>query len=432
MKSEQLHLALVALFFGIHILVSLLRDALRFASLGYLIDHLKQRFDDDEMILLHQTRMEKYFDNRGRNLRELEWISFVTLLFLWASVVLYFSGDSETLKPMDVMKMLIYSGAVVLGINLFILRALSEPFAEMFLFHFYPLWRAMHLLMSPFSSLLNAVQIGIMRIAGTKRDDTDSEQNVLDSMAKGEKAGVFEDSEREMIENIIEFKNLDAGEVMTPRTEIVAVSIDSTIDNIITRMLEDGYSRIPVFKESKDHIVGYVHVRGILPYWRKNSPPATVEELLHPIAFVPESKKIKDLLQEFKKQHQHIAVVLDEYGGTSGLITIEDILEEIVGDIVDEHQQKEEELVMKVDGRKAEVSARLRISELNEGFGLHLEEDEGYDSVGGWLISQLGRIPSEGEKGAIDGMDLRYHVLKADPRRIESLLLEKVDDRDEN
>jgi putative hemolysin len=244
-------------------------------------------------------------------------------------------------------------------------------------------------------------------------------------MEDGSKAGVLDESEREMIENIIEFKDLDVGEVMTPRTEMSAVSVDSTIDEVVTQMVESSFSRIMVYEENRDNVLGFVHVRDCLPFWKKEEAPP-LRELIHSVYYVPDTKSIRSLFQEFKTEHLHIAIVLDEYGGTAGLITLEDILEEIVGDIVDEHQSEEEENYELISENEVQVQGKMRVSELEEILNMEFEENDNYDSVGGMIISHLGRIPNQGEFGELSEQQLSYKVIDANERRIEKVLFTKT------
>ncbi len=414
-----------ASLFFLHGAVNLFLDALRFASLGLLRSRVEKKFNGDEArIKKTMGRLEHCFFQDGRNLRELEWASHILLLTLIVSGMHTLELSSHDFKEV------FYIGFSILLLNQLLLRIFSEPFAESIVYWSMPLWYFVHFALWLPSNLLRLLQVAIVRIAGVQEEEeSESEQRVLDSMSDGEKAGVFEDSERMMIANIIEFKDLSASEVMTPRTEVVAVKLDSAVTEIIDKMVKDNYSRILVYEGNRDNVVGFLHVRDFLPYWHKDSELPELNTLLHPIMFVPESKKIRDLFQEFKVSHQHIAVVIDEYGGTAGLITIEDILEEIVGEIVDEHQDNEEEAFVELSQKEVKVSAKLRIAELNERFNTDLPESDDYDSVGGWLIAELGRIPGVGEQGEALKVGLKYRILEASDRKLESIHLAKIDER---
>jgi putative hemolysin len=275
--------------------------------------------------------------------------------------------------------------------------------------------------------LVNGFQMLILRVAGVEEEEEEEEreQKILDSMEDGSKAGILDESEREMIENLIEFKDLDVGEVMTPRTEMAALQTTATLDEVVDQMVESNFSRIMIYEENRDNVIGFVHVRDCLPFWKKDDAPS-LKDLLHAVYYVPDTKSIRSLFQEFKAQHLHIAIVLDEYGGTAGLITLEDILEEIVGDIVDEHQSEDEEICKMISENEVQVQGRMRVSELEEVFSLEFEENDSYDSVGGMVISHLGRIPAQGESGELNTHGLNYKVLDANERRIEKIQFTKI------
>jgi putative hemolysin len=296
------------------------------------------------------------------------------------------------------------------------------------------MWLMIHYVMKPLTLLIDTLQEIVLRMIGHKveEEEEEHEQKILDSVDEGEKAGVFEDAERKMIENLIEFKDRDAGEVMTPRTEMIAISVDEGVKKVVEAMKESKLSRILIYKENRDNIIGFVHVRDLLPYWDHTEPLPHLNVLMHDPYLVPVSKSIRSLFQEFKDQHLHIAVVLDEYGGTAGLISLEDILEEIVGEIVDEHEDEEEMMYKVIGSGEIIVNARLRIDELNEVFETEIEENEQFDSVGGLLISQLGRIPTEGEQGELAELNLFYKISKANERKIDEVVFKKLEEKIES
>jgi CBS domain containing-hemolysin-like protein len=408
----------------LYLAMALLSDALRFASLGFLRASLQRKASSPARLDQILNRMESYFDDSGRNLRELEWgmyLSFFGCLAFYALALPQEAPLAEVIVQLG-SHVLILS---FLGSHL--IRAFSEPFAEAILIFFYPLWRFWHLLVWPLTVSLEGLQFLVQRLSGVEEEEEEEhEQKLLDSMEDGSKAGLLEESEREMIENLIEFKDLDVAEIMTPRTEMAAVSDEASIDEIVDLMVQHRFSRIIVYKENRDNVVGFVHVRDLLPFWKETGDLPLVESLLHSVYFVPDTKSIRTLFQEFKNQHLHIAVVLDEYGGTAGLITLEDILEEIVGDIVDEHQDQEEKSFAVMSNDEIQAQGRMRVSELEEVFDLEFEENDSYDSVGGLIISMLGRIPVTGEQGVLDGAGLSYQITDANERRIESVLFRRL------
>ncbi|MBF0243821.1 MAG: HlyC/CorC family transporter [Planctomycetes bacterium] len=423
--------ALLGASFFFNLISALLIDALRFASSGHLMAKLEKKYKGNAKLEIMKKRMDRYFEEDGHNLRELDWLSHMSMIALVFLGLLFFSekADAELTVEQLLKGKFPYFILCVFTWNYFLVRSMTEPFAEAVLIRLYPLWRIMHMVAYPLSLILNRLQMLITRVAGLEPEKTpESEQRVLDSMEDGERSGVLLESEREMIENIIELKDLTVEEIMTPRTEMAALSLETSIEQVVEMMIKERYSRILVFEGNRDHVIGFIHTRDLLPYWRKLDEAPPLVDLIHKPYFVPETKKIRDLLQEFQKEHIHIAIVLDEYGGTSGLVTIEDALEEIVGSIVDEHQDDEEALFVAISENEARVNAKLRITDLCDQFGIQLEEDTGYDSVGGLLISSLGRIPAEGEQGKLSGIPLHYKIISANERKIEVVQLSKVAD----
>jgi putative hemolysin len=284
--------------------------------------------------------------------------------------------------------------------------------------------RVLDRVLLPVHFVLTKAADGLARAFGVggKADDDEEEfrDNVLDAAAAGESAGVLEEDEREMIENLIEFKDQAVTGVMTPRTRVVSIPVDLPFEDVVKAAHESGHSRIPVHEGTVDRIVGLLFVKDLLKYWGKApyEQPA-LREIVRQCPFVPETKPISELLREFQSGMVHMAIVLDEYGGTAGLVTIEDLVEEIVGEIHDELDQDEaaapDQMVLK-SGREAEVSALVRIDDLNQALNLALPEEDAYDTLGGFLFSKLGRIPERGESYEHD--HVKFEILDVDDRTI--------------
>jgi magnesium and cobalt transporter len=225
--------------------------------------------------------------------------------------------------------------------------------------------------------------------------------------------------ERELIESIIEFKDTLVREIMVPRTEIIAVERTTPLEEIFRLVLESGHSRFPVFEGTIDNIVGLLLAKDLLTFWQPANDQPDLEKVLRPAYFIPESKRISDLLRDLVERKAQISIVIDEYGGTAGLITLEDILEEIVGEIYDEYDRHEPRLVSQEDGSVV-VDARLDVEELMEHFDRPIPEGE-FESVGGLLIHHLGRVPQVNDAVVIH--DLELTVKTADARRAKEVLV---------
>lgn len=256
-------------------------------------------------------------------------------------------------------------------------------------------------------------------IKGSHSYMVELEQEILDAVSEGERHGAVDEQEKEMIESVIEMSDTQVAEIMTPRTDIVALPKDADFNRVREVIRTKGYSRIPVYDDTIDSIQGVLYVKDII--MREGDGPFQLAALLRPPLFIPETKPVRELLREFQRQKIHFAIVLDEYGGTAGLVTIEDILEELVGEIADEYEQSEPADFQRIDEHTVELDARMNIHDVNHEFGLTLPQDQDYDTIGGFVFAQLGRIPRAGER--CDYQNVRMEVLKAGPRRVLRLRL---------
>lgn len=234
----------------------------------------------------------------------------------------------------------------------------------------------------------------------------------------GEEEGILEESEGAMIQSIMRFSDRKVGEVMTPRTNIVAIEASSSLEAVRDLMIESKYSRIPVYREQLDHIEGIIYVRDLLASWARGTAQQTAVDLARPTYFVPESKAIDDLLREMQKAKAQMAIVIDEYGGLAGVVTLEDLIEEIVGEIEDEDepepQAAEAEIISESDGTHL-VRGQVEVGKLERLLGTELATDD-FTTVAGLVINQLGHLPAVGE--TLTFRSLEFEVLEADERRV--------------
>ncbi len=238
-------------------------------------------------------------------------------------------------------------------------------------------------------------------------------------MSEGERHGAVDEEEKEMIESVIELSDTRVEEIMTPRTEVVAIPKDADLDNVLETIRAKGHSRIPVYDETIDTILGVLYAKDLLQ--KEANAPFDLTTTMRKAFFIPESKLVRDLLREFQEQKLHIAVVLDEYGGTAGLVTIEDILEELVGEIRDEYDPTAPVEIKRLDEHTVEVDARMRVDDLNDQLDIELPEDGDYETIGGFVFSRMGKIPKIGERFEHDNIGI--DVIAAEPRRITRLRL---------
>lgn len=251
-----------------------------------------------------------------------------------------------------------------------------------------------------------------------------TEEEIRMMVDAGEETGVLEESQKDMINNIFEFDDIDASDVMTHRTDIEAVEVDDSVEDVLTVAINDGFSRIPVYEEELDNIKGILYVKDLLSYVGKEASSVKLRDLMRPAVFVPESKKCRDLFSEMTEKHLHMVIVSDEYGGTAGLVTIEDLLESIVGNIQDEFDNEDEEF-QKLDEDTFTIDGTADIEEVEELLDVTLPEGD-YDTVGGMIMAEIGRIPDPGEHPSMEAGGFRFTVQEVADRRIERVKIERL------
>jgi len=231
--------------------------------------------------------------------------------------------------------------------------------------------------------------------------------------------GLIDQDALAMIEGVLGVADLQVRDIMVPRSQMVVVQRDDPPEALLPIIVESGHSRFPVIGEDRDQVIGILLAKDMLRYFgEEQAGEFDMREVLRPAVFVPESKRLNVLLKEFRVSRNHMAVVVDEYGGVAGLVTIEDVIEEIVGDIADEYDIEEDQTIRREGERQFTVHALARIGDFNEYFGTDFSDEE-FDTIGGLVMHQFGRLPKRGESVAIGGFDFR--VLRADRRRIDLL-----------
>ena len=268
----------------------------------------------------------------------------------------------------------------------------------------------------------------IRRLTGVIETTPEEQQEeFLNGLEQHKMEGVVDQEEQQMIENVLELTDTTADEIMTPRTDIVAVEVNSDLKAVLETINSAGHTRVPVYEENIDNIIGFVYAKDLLAEIGRDNSDFRLRNKIRNAYFVPETKPLRVLLHEFQNRKLHIAVVLDEYGGTAGIVTLEDILEELVGEITDEYENHEPEPIKKIDNNTVEVDARTYIDNLNDQFELNLPEDEDYDTIGGFVFSHLGHIPKTGK--TFDYEKLKFTIKSAEPRRIKSIRIQKTFER---
>ena len=282
----------------------------------------------------------------------------------------------------------------------------------------------------PITALGRLISRLVLMPFGLKAADSSelvTEEDILQMVDIGEEKGAIEADEKEMIENIFEFNNMDAGDCMVHRKDITAIDVDSTDDEILSTIRESGLSRFPVYEDSIDNVLGILTTRDYLMN-RCEGGQAPLRSLVRPAHFVPESVRTDVLFKEMQARKQHIAIVIDEYGGTSGLITLEDLLEEIVGNIYDEYDPKEDEDIQPLPDGRWRISGAAELESIAEALDIELPVDEEFDTLGGLIFSRLTEIPADGEHPVVECFGLRISVEQIADRRVEWAVVEKLGD----
>ena len=261
----------------------------------------------------------------------------------------------------------------------------------------------------------------LLRRKGHLGDSSDLTEEIHDLMDEGQSKGLVSNEESDMVFGVLDLKETKAHSIMIPRIEISSAPIDASLGEIIKLVADCGHTRIPIHKENIDQIVGILHAKDLLKLWGEDPYTVIPAEILRKPYFVPGNRLLSDLLRDLKERQNHLAVVTDEYGGTAGIVTIEDILEEIVGDIQDEHDN-DLPLVTRLDQNRFLVDARLEAEKLEEDFEVKLPEAD-FESVGGFIIHLLGRIPEKGETFSFQHLDIT--IQNADQRKINKVLIQR-------
>jgi CBS domain containing-hemolysin-like protein len=327
-----------------------------------------------------------------------------------------------------------YILAFVVSLAIFSVFSLAIPYAwakyagEKLISRTYRVLAAFAFLAAPVLYVLQLYDGFVRRLAGVapataEEQQEEKQEEFLEDLEQHRMEGAVDEEEQEMIENVLELRESTAGEIMTPRTELVAVEVNADLPTVLETIQKAGHSRIPVYEENIDSIVGLIYAKDLLAEIGKDPAQFHLRTRMREAYFVPETKPLRALLHEFQNQKLHIAVVLDEYGGTAGIVTLEDILEELVGPIADEYEKTPQESIRRIDENTVEVDARTYVDDLNDEWSLDLPEDEDYDTVGGFVFSRLGYIPKAGEHFDYD--NLKFTIASAEPRRVKRIRIQK-------
>lgn len=324
---------------------------------------------------------------------------------------------------------------LLLAVEIWIPWAVARLWSAAFVYYSWPLWQNVYVLLTPLILGAKFFDAVFHRLAGRLPEEPNEESfedEIRTIVTEGHREGLLEEDAREMIESVMELGDVDVSEIMTPRTDMISIPVTLPWKEVLDLIISKGHTRIPVYERNRDDIVGLLYSKDLLPLLAEGTvePSQPWTSILREPFFVPETKPVDVLLQEFQRSRNQMAIVLDEYGGVSGLVTMEDVLEEIVGEIIDEYDKDLVDGIRKLTDGAAEVLAKVHIDEVNERLGLTLPEEGDFDTVGGLVFSELGHVPLVGEELMIGAV--RIAVLEATNRRVLRVRIETPQSQAEN
>lgn len=332
------------------------------------------------------------------------------------------------LTASDCIRALVAAAAILTVSSLAVPHAWAKYAGEEILSRTHKILMLFAMIASPILHIFRLHDGLVRRLAGVPETTLEERQDerqeeFLSDLEEHRMEGAVDEEEQEMIENVLELSETTAGEIMTPRTDMVALDAKADLQEVLDAIAAAGHTRVPVYEENIDNIIGLIYAKDLLGEIGKDPETFRLRDKIRDAYFVPETKLLRVLLHEFQNQKQHIAVVLDEYGGTAGIVTLEDILEELVGEITDEYEDIPPEPIRRIDANTIDVDARTYIDDLNDQFELNLPEDEDYDTIGGFVFSRLGYIPKNDE--TFDHENLKFTITSAEARRINRIRIRK-------
>jgi len=418
---------LICLFSGATLFFSVNAIALRTFSRAKLQDAFKTANTKEEN---HDDLIDQIVDNTETLILTCSLYRLIFNMCLLLLLVSVFAAlRSERFRTIDYVIMFFITTSIFSVFSLAIPHAWAKYAGEKILSRTYRLLMFLAIVASPVLYVLRFYDNLIRRLAGVTQQTPEEQQEekqeeFLTDLEQHRMEGAVDEEEQEMIENVLELSDSTADEIMTPRTDVVAVEVDSDLQKVLETITSAGHTRVPVYEGNIDNIVGLIYAKDLLTEIGKDPVEFRLCDKMRQPYFVPETKPLRELLHEFQNQKLHIAIVLDEYGGTAGIVTLEDILEELVGEITDEYEETPPEPIRKIDENTIEVDARTYVDDLNDQFELNLPEDEDYDTVGGFVFSRLGYIPKTGE--AFDHENLKLTIAFAEARRIKRVKIQKL------
>ncbi len=351
-----------------------------------------------------------------------------TVLFLVAGTGALFTSEAGA-TPERLAIWVATAGCLMMLIHVWIPTAVTRFASTPVLYHTWPFWRGLSIVMRPLSAPGQVVEWFTRRLMGTVENEDEDEEQLEDEIrtivAAGTRDGHFGPGVREMIQGVMALHDDTVGHIMTPRGDVDAIDIDWSWDEVLAHIVQAGRTRFPVYRDTLDSAIGILYVKDLLPFLVDGSAPEKqLSEIIRRPWTVPDNRSVESILREFLHSRSHMAIVLDEFGQTAGVVTIEDALEEIVGEIVDESDEDEEFGITMVDDETVEVDGRVMIDDLNETTAWDLPESDDYETIAGFVLFHVGAIPEEGHRLTIG--DAEIEVLKATNRKIETMRIHRA------
>jgi len=369
-------------------------------------------------------RAQTLRDRQSKLVSSTATLRLLSSLVLPLCVVYYLAMDDGGAGVLLLVEAFIISALMLSVFSVAIPYAWAKYAGTLLLVRCYPVLRLLEWIVWPLTAALDFIDPVIRHLAGVSVDQSngrldEKQEELLNVVEEGEKDGVVDEEEREMITSVLEFRDTTTGEIMTPRTEVVGIDTKSSLSEAVEIVMNKGHSRYPVYEGTIDKVVGLLYAKDLLSEVNHPDGISDIRHRLREPFFVPESKTVRDLLHDFQNQKIHVAVVLDEYGGTAGLVTIEDVLEELVGEIVDEYEPPQSQPIKKINENTIEVDARFEVDQLNDEFDLKIPDSADYETIGGFAFSKLGYIPKAGE--TFEHENLHFTIIDAGNRKINRL-----------
>jgi putative hemolysin len=415
---------------GVAAMVVAAAGSLIFSSLTYsLRDMSRARLAD----YLERRRRSHLLEPTIEHLNELIFVTAVARML--ANTLIALSAVwicQATLRALAIRDVAIFflAALVTLFFSVAFPQAITRYAGDSFIAASVGALHLLRLVFRPLTAVLHLTDHFVRNAAGASGNrepeqiEQQIEQDILSAVEEGEEQGVVDEQEREMIESVIEFHDSTAVQIMTARPDIAALDVKSDLQQVRRVIEASGHSRIPVHEGTLDKVIGILYARDLLEYLGRPADAFDLRSAIRPALFVPETTPLGELLREFRKRKSHIAIVLDEYGGTTGLLTLEDILKALVGEISEESDAIEPSLFKRVSEQTAEADARLELEEFNRLTGLTLPEDAGYATLGGFVLATVGRIPEAGF--SFEHQGVKYTVLDAEPQRVKRIRIDQL------